>query len=299
MPRLIILVTGAGPGIGTQAVHALAEAGHTVYATMRDTTGRNAGRAQELRSYATASDVDIRILELHVSSQESADTAVRSALAEQDHLDAVVHNAAHLGIGVNEAFTDEQVAAIGPHRLNRAVLPHMRAREQGLLLYVGSTTSRMIYPFQGPYEASKAAMDSLAEVTRYEVARYGIDVTVVTPGAVTTGTAHFSEGTRPADGSVADAYGRIAGVEQQIMDRLVELSPPDADPRAVVTRLPASSHSHPASGRSGPPSTSSTTAPNRSTKPHNSSRPPSWNASALLTCSTPRSPSQTASQPAT
>lgn len=70
--------------------------------------------------------------------QESADTAVRAVLAEQPHLDVVVHNAAHLGIGVTEAFTDEQIAAIfdtntiGPHRVNRAVLPHMRAREQGL-----------------------------------------------------------------------------------------------------------------------------------------------------------------------
>ncbi|WJV47109.1 SDR family oxidoreductase [Streptomyces flavofungini] len=239
MTRLTVLVTGAGTGIGNQTVRALAEAGHTVYASMRDTTGRNAERAQDLRAYATTTGVDVRVVELDVGSQQSADTAVRTVLSEQDHLDVVVHNAAHLGIGINEAFTDTQIAAIldtntiGPHRLNRAVLPHMRAREQGLLLYVGSTTSRMVYPFQGPYEASKAAMDSLAEVTRYEVARYGIDVAIVTPGAITTGTAHFSEGTRPADQHVADAYERLAGVEQHIMDRLAELSPPDADPRAV------------------------------------------------------------------
>lgn len=239
MTQLTVLVTGAGTGVGNQTVRALAEAGHTVYASMRNTGGRNAARAQELRSYAAAAGVDVRVVELDVGSQQSADAAVRTVLSEQDHLDVVVHNAAHLGAGINEAFTDEQIAAIfdtnaiGPHRLNRAVLPHMRAREQGLLLYVGSTTSRMIYPFQGPYEASKAAMDSLAEVTRYEVARYGIDVTIVTPGAITTGTVHFSEATRPADQDVADAYARLAGVEQHIMDRLAELSPPGAGPRAV------------------------------------------------------------------
>ncbi|MFD9905051.1 SDR family NAD(P)-dependent oxidoreductase [Streptomyces sp. NPDC059063] len=243
MPPLTLLVTGAGTGIGNQTVRALAEAGHTVYASLRDTEGRNAPRAEALRTYAADAGVDVRVVELDVGSQESADSAVRTVLAERPHLDAVVHNAAHLGAGVTEAFTDAQLAAIldtnaiGPHRVNRAVLPHMRARRRGLLLYVGSTTSRMIYPFQGPYEAAKAAMDSLAEVTRYEVARYGVEVAVVVPGAITTGTVHFSEGTRPADGTTAAAYGRLAGVEQHIMDRLAALSPPDATPRAVADEI--------------------------------------------------------------
>jgi NAD(P)-dependent dehydrogenase (short-subunit alcohol dehydrogenase family) len=234
-----ILVTGAGTGIGNQAVWALAGAGHTVYATLRDIAGRNAERAQALRDEAAEKGLDVHVVELDVKSQDSAGSAVATVLEEQARLDVVVHNAAHLGIGVSEAFTAEQILdifdtnALGPHRVNRAVLPHMRDVQAGLLLYVGSTTSRMVYPFQGPYEASKAAMDSLAEVTRYEVARYGIEVVIVMPGAIMQGTAHFSEGTRPADRTTEAAYARLQGMLDDITDRLVALSPPEADPRAI------------------------------------------------------------------
>lgn len=153
----VVLVTGAGTGIGNQTVRALAEAGHTVYASLRDIEGHNADRARALRDYASANGLDVRAVELDVKSQDSAGAAVGTILAEQGRIDVVVHNAAHLGMGVNEAFTPEQsldifdTNALGPHRLNRTVLPHMRAAETGLLvLYVGSTTSRMVYPFQGP-----------------------------------------------------------------------------------------------------------------------------------------------------
>lgn len=235
----IVLVTGAGTGIGNQTVRALAEAGHTVYASLRDLEGHNADRSRALRDYASAHESDVCVVELDVKSQDSARAAVGTVLEEQGRIDAVVHNAAHLGIGVNEAFTPEQILAIfdtnvlGPHRVNRAVLPHMRAAETGLLLYVGSTTSRMVYPLQGPYEATKAAMDSLAQVTKYEGARYGIEVVIVMPGAIMRGTEHFSEGTRPADTATEAAYDRLDGMLDHISDRLTALSPPEADPRAV------------------------------------------------------------------
>lgn len=200
---------------------------------------RTPSGADALREYAVDNGLDIGVVELDVGSQDSADRAVETVLGEQGRIDVVVHNAAHLGLAVTEAFTAEQLRdifdtnALGPHRVNRAVLPHMRVAEAGLLLYVGSTTSRMVYPFQGPYEASKAAMDSLAQVTGYEVARYGIDVVIVMPGAIMKGTEHFSEGTRPADSATAAAYSRLDGVEEHITARLTELSPPEADPRAV------------------------------------------------------------------
>lgn len=232
-PRIAI-VTGAGTGIGEQAVRALRKDGHIVYASLRDIAGRNAARAQALRD-----DVGAHVVELDVTSQNSVDAAVATVLKEQGSIDVVVHNAAQLGWGVTEAFTPEQITALfdtnvlGAHRLNRAVLPHMRERGSGLLLYIGSTTSRMIYPFQGPYQATKAMIDSMAQVTRYEVAPYGVDVVILTPGAIMTGTEHFNKGLTPADAATAAAYIRIATVGDQIAQRLVELSPADSDSSVV------------------------------------------------------------------
>lgn len=124
-----VLITGAATGIGNLTARAAARAGHRVYATMRDPEGRNAPRAGELRDAAAAEGVDLRVIELDVSSQESADAAVRTVLADGGGLDVVVHNAGHLLVGYVEAFTAEEIAhlvdvnTLGVQRLNRAALP--------------------------------------------------------------------------------------------------------------------------------------------------------------------------------
>lgn len=107
-----ILVTGAGTGIGEQATRALAEAGHTVYASLRDISGRNAERAKALRESSARNGLDVRVVDLDVGSQESANHAIQTMLDETGQIDVVVHNAAHLGIGVCEAFTAEQIRDI-------------------------------------------------------------------------------------------------------------------------------------------------------------------------------------------
>ena len=165
----VILITGAGTGIGRLAARSLADAGHTVYATMRDPEGRNAAKAADLLDYAAERDVDLRIVELDVLSQDSADGAVATAMDQSGRLDVVVHNAAHLYYGVTEAFTPEQLLraydtnTVGALRANRAALPMLRRQGSGLLLWVGSGTSMVVPPYLAPYTAAKAAMDSLAE----------------------------------------------------------------------------------------------------------------------------------------
>ncbi|MET7437938.1 SDR family NAD(P)-dependent oxidoreductase, partial [Streptomyces sp. NPDC005568] len=82
-----IVITGAGSGFGALTARALARAGHTVYAAMRDTRGRNAARVADARAYAAEHGVDLRTVELDVLSQESADAAVATVLAESGRLD--------------------------------------------------------------------------------------------------------------------------------------------------------------------------------------------------------------------
>jgi NAD(P)-dependent dehydrogenase (short-subunit alcohol dehydrogenase family) len=240
----VILVTGASTGIGALSARTLAAAGHTVYASMRDTKGRNAPRVQELRDFATAQGADLRALELDVLSQASADTAIAAILAEQGRLDIVIHNAGGLVTGPMEAFAPDEIQhvfdtnVIGAQRVNKAALPAMRARGSGLLLWVSSTTTRGGFPpFMGPYAAAKAAMDSIAVSMSYELTRFGIGTSIVTPGAFTRGTAHFPNAGKPADLATSAAYARYDGLMDQVGARLSALTPDNADPQAVADEI--------------------------------------------------------------
>ena len=245
MSKSIVLVTGAGTGIGHLSVKALALAGHTVYASMRDINGRNADKVRELRDWAFANGADVRAVELDVLSQASADAAVDIIVTERGRLDVVVHNAGHLVIGPTEAFTPEEISKVfdtnflGTQRVNKAVLPVMRRQQQGLVLWVSSTTARGGFPpFLGPYAAAKAAMDSIAVTMAYELARFNIETSIVVPGAFTAGTDHFANAGQPADAATSAAYdARYAGLMDQVGARLTELMPPEADPAAVATDI--------------------------------------------------------------
>jgi NAD(P)-dependent dehydrogenase (short-subunit alcohol dehydrogenase family) len=240
----VILITGAGSGIGKLSAQSLAKAGHTVYASMRDIGGRNAGRAGEMRAWAEAEGVRLIPLELDVLSQASADAAVATVVREQGRLDVLVQNAGHLVVGPAEAFSAEETMAVldtnfvGAHRVSRAALPQMRARESGLLLWISSSTTKGGFPpFLGPYGAAKAAMDSLAVSMSYELARFGIETSIVVPGAFTHGTEHFPSAGKPKDEARNAAYARYDGVMDQVGERLSALTPPEADPQAVADEV--------------------------------------------------------------
>jgi NAD(P)-dependent dehydrogenase (short-subunit alcohol dehydrogenase family) len=242
--KSVILATGAGTGIGKLSALALAEAGHVVYATMRDVEGRNRGRADELRAVSAEKGITLIPLELDVLSQDSADVAAASIVREQGRIDVVMQNAGHLVVGPSEAFTPEEMMKVfdtnlfGAQRVNRAVLPYMRKQESGLVLWISSTTTKGGFPpFMGPYGAAKAAMDSLAVTLAYELARFGVETSIVVPGAFTSGTDHFPSAGKPADSARAEAYARYDGVMDQIGGRLTSLTPPDADPKAVADEV--------------------------------------------------------------
>ncbi|MFI5588698.1 SDR family oxidoreductase [Amycolatopsis sp. NPDC051758] len=242
---MIIVVTGASSGIGALSARALARAGHTVYAGMRATTGRNAPQVEAAAAYAREHGVDLRSVELDVSSQDSADAAIASIVAEHGRLDTVVHNAGHMVLGPAEAFTPDQLAqlydtnVIGAQRVNRAALPHLRAQRDGLLVWVSSSSVRGgTPPYLAPYFAAKAAMDSLAVSYAAELARFGIDTTIVVPGAFTSGTNHFPNSGHPADEAVVTAYEeRYAGLMDHVAEKLAEITPPGADVAKVAEEL--------------------------------------------------------------
>ena len=242
----IILITGTSSGFGALAARALARAGHTVYASMRDTQGRNAPQVEAAAAYAKEHGVDLRTVELDVQSQASADAAVAHIVAAHGRLDVVVHNAGHMVFGPAEAFTPEQFAqlydvnVLGTQRVNRAALPQLRKQRRGLLLWVSSSSTRGgTPPYLAPYFAAKAAMDSVAVSYAGELARWGIETSIVVPGAFTKGTNHFAHSGAPADKARALEYteGPYKGFEDEILRGLAACEPPDADVAEVAEAM--------------------------------------------------------------
>ncbi len=246
MSKHVILVTGASSGFGLMTAHALAQAGHIVYASMRETTGRNAPQVAAAEAWAAAQKADLRTVELDVQFDASAEAGVAHIIADAGRLDVIVHNAGHMMFGPAEAFTPDQfiqqydVNVLGTQRVNRAALPQLRAQGRGLLIWVGSSSTRGgTPPFLAPYFAAKAAMDALAVSYSTELALWGIETTIMVPGAFTKGTNHFTHAGAPSDKARAAAYeaGPYAGVADKALRGLAGLEPADADPAEVAREI--------------------------------------------------------------
>jgi NAD(P)-dependent dehydrogenase (short-subunit alcohol dehydrogenase family) len=242
----IIVVTGASSGFGLMAAQALAKAGHTVYASMRETAGRNAPQAAAVKKYSAEHGVDLRPIELDVSSEPSAEAAIKKIIAENGRLDVVVHNAGHMVFGPAESFTPEQLAelydinVLSTQRVNRAALPQLRKQRKGLVLWVSSSSTRGgTPPYLSPYFAAKAGMDAMAISYAGELARWGIETSIIVPGAFTKGTNHFAHAGAPADKARAKEYseGPNANIPEVALKGLAALEPADADPSTVADAI--------------------------------------------------------------
>jgi NAD(P)-dependent dehydrogenase (short-subunit alcohol dehydrogenase family) len=244
--RRIIVVTGCSSGFGRQAAEDLARGGDCVYATMRGVAGKNAAIAKELSALAMSEKLDLRVLELDVSSTNSVDQAAARVLAESGAPDVLINNAGQLFTGITEAFSAEEftrqldVNVIGVHRANRAFLPAMRKRGTGLVINVSSIAGRMGVPFFGIYHASKWALEGYSMALRAELASSGIDVVLVQPGPFPTEL--FHTGPKPADSERrAESYPALVPKAFEDMGKAFEelFGQADAptDPGLVVERM--------------------------------------------------------------
>src|SRR5256886_970971 len=242
----VIVITGASSGFGALAARALARAGYTVYAGMRETSGRNAPQVAEAQKYAAEHAVDLRTIELDVASEASADAAIEEIVTVHGRLDVVIHNASHMVFGPAEAFTPEQFAelydvnVLSAQRVNRAALPQLRRQGKGLLIWVSSSSSAGgTPPYLAPYFAAKAAMDALAVVYARELTRWGIETSIIVPGAFTDGTNHFAHAGSPADKARAAEYeaGPYKGFADDVLKGFASIVPANADVAAVADAI--------------------------------------------------------------
>lgn len=243
----VALVTGTSTGFGRLTAEALARAGYRTYGTLRDGVGRNAAAKAALES------AGVRVVEMDVTEDASVEGALSAVVAEAGAVDVLVNNAGAAYFGYVEAFTPEfarkqfEVNVFGPLRVNRAILPGMRERGRGLVVYVSSIVGRFAIPFGGIYASSKWALEALAEASACELRPFGIDVAIVEPGAFTTNIGAAS--VVADDAAVTAAYERLkpsydgmmqgladaAGDAQEVADAILALARSEAGRRPLRT----------------------------------------------------------------
>ena len=167
-------------------------------------------------------------------------------VATTSRIDVVVHNAGHMVYGPAESFTPEQLAemydvnVLSTQRVNRAALPLLRKQRQGLVVWISSSSTRGgTPPYLAPYFAAKAAMDAMAISYAGELARWGVETSIIVPGSFTTGTNHFAHAGKPADSARAAEYaeGPTRDVAEVALKNLAGIAPPDADPQDVARTI--------------------------------------------------------------
>ncbi|WP_444998554.1 SDR family oxidoreductase [Aliikangiella sp. IMCC44359] len=182
-----ILITGANSGLGKATAIFLAQQGHHVFAAMRNTKGSNASAVDELLTLKHNHQLQLDIIDMNVTEQESVDAAVQQIL-KASHIDVLINNVGIMNVGITEAYDVEELKELfdinvfSMARTTQAVLPHMRERKQGLLIHISSLAGRVVFPFFGSYCASKFAFEALAETYHYELKKFGIDSIIVEPG---------------------------------------------------------------------------------------------------------------------
>ena len=232
-----ILITGCSSGFGYDAAKYFAKKGHHVYATMRNINGKNAAVASELKDFAGKGNLNLDVLEIDVTSDDS----VNAAIAQVPEIDVLINNAGLGYTGPSEAFTSDEVLAqldlniVGTFRVAKAVLPGMRARKSGLIIQVSSTAGRGAFPGFSIYNASKWGLEGMSEAMRYELAPLGIDMVLVEPGPFAT---NFFGSIIPAkDAEVASAYQHVVEFGQGFGQQVTEMFKDDdapTDPMIVV-----------------------------------------------------------------
>jgi NAD(P)-dependent dehydrogenase (short-subunit alcohol dehydrogenase family) len=199
-----VLITGCSSGIGRASALRLAQAGWTVYATAR--------RPETLGELEQAG---ARTLALDVTDEDSMRAAVERIREEQGAVGVLVNNAGYSQSGAIETVGMDAVRAqfetnvFGVVALTRMVLPGMREQRWGRIVNVGSMGGRLTFPGGGHYHATKYALEAISDALRFEVAGFGIGVTLLEPGLILTEFGHAASAALAQAGGVAeDGQGR-------------------------------------------------------------------------------------------
>ena len=176
-----VLITGATSGMGKETALLLAEHGYNVYAGVRNAS-------QELLDEAEKRGVKVNTVNLDVQDTVSIQKAVEHVMAKEGKIDVLVNNAGFGLLATLEEGTDEEifqqfdVNVFGLIKMTRAVLPHMRQAQSGVIINISSFLGKMGLPLLSHYNASKYAVEGITDSLRFELAPFGIRVHSVLAG---------------------------------------------------------------------------------------------------------------------
>ncbi|MBI9041297.1 SDR family oxidoreductase [Lutibacter sp.] len=177
----VVLITGGSSGIGKSIGEYLSEKGFIVYGTSRN--------PEKCLNHP------FKLVALDVNSEKSILNAVNEVIKVEGKLDILINNA---GMGITGPIEDtptEEMRKVfdtnlfGAIDVMKAVLPHMRKQQSGLIINISSIAGYMGLPFRGIYSATKGALELVTEAVRMEVKNFGIQVTNVAPGDFATNIA--------------------------------------------------------------------------------------------------------------
>ena len=247
-----VLITGCSSGFGRLTALHLARGGANVIASMRNLKGGDRAEARELADIATKEKLKLAVVEIDVTDDAQVVSGVREAeRIAGGALDVLVNNAGIGLAGPVELGDMEGTRLIfetnvfGYLRMGRAALPAMRAKKAGLVFNVSSQLGRVIIPGVGHYCATKYAVEAMFETMAYELAPFGVEVTIIQPGGYPT--AVWDNGRRYSDAMVAraspeqrTAYARHIAMSQGMFGTGGTTDPMDV-PRAIaeIIALPA------------------------------------------------------------
>ena len=183
----VVLITGAGSGLGLASALLLASRNFHVYGTVF-----NEAEEQYQQEQANGRKLSVTPLRMDVTKRASIDRGVETIIREAGQIDAVVHFA---GMGLRGFFEDLSMQEIrqlydvnvfGIMEVTQAVLPHMRERRSGRIVIVASAAGRMGEMSIAGYSSGKFAVVGLGECLRQEMALLNIDVSVLEPGLIYT-----------------------------------------------------------------------------------------------------------------
>lgn len=205
----IVLITGTSTGLGVATAVQAAQAGHTVYATMRNTQKRDS-----LDAAARAAGVSLNVLQLDVQDTASVNAAVDAVITEQGRIDVLINNA---GMGYVRSLEQAEEADIqkildinytGVARCIKAVMPHMRKARAGHVINISSVGGLVGQPFNEIYCGAKFAVEGLTEaMASYITPAFGIYFTAIEPSGITSEFANtVLEQVEQTGGMLEDEY---------------------------------------------------------------------------------------------
>jgi NAD(P)-dependent dehydrogenase (short-subunit alcohol dehydrogenase family) len=236
-------ITGASSGFGRELAELLLQRGDRVAATVR--------KPDALQNLAAKYGDRLWVAILDITDSAAVRNVVDRAFAELQRIDVVVSNAGYALFGAAEEVGDAQIERqldtnlLGSIQVARAAIPNLRQQGGGRIIQISSSVAQAAYPTMGVYAATKWGIEGFFEGTIPEVAPFGVEVTLVEPGASRT---NFASSSADA-GQILDVYDQTPAGDFRRMVASAGLAMFPGDPRKIASAIIASADQNPAPKR--------------------------------------------------